>query len=145
VTGPTPDFSIADLELSVRTSNVLRVAEIESLEAFMALTKPTVMGWQHAGARTWKEISEMQEYLRALVPVRSRLIMQAEDIERLHAALRLVLPVLEAAVSFERAAADYLTESQYEFNTALSEHAATIFVNGNDALQAVRAVLEVKP
>ena len=65
--------------------------------------------------------------------------------EALLAALKLALPVLEAAVSFERAAEDYLTESQYELNAALSDPAATIFVNGNDALKAVRAALWVKP
>ena len=70
---------------------------------------------------------------------------QAVEIARLRAALKLALPILEAAVSFERAAEEYLTESQYELNAALGEPAATIVVSGYEALQAVRAALEVKP
>lgn len=48
------------LELSVRTTNVLRRHGIETMDAFMRLDKPTVLGMEHAGARTWREIAEVQ-------------------------------------------------------------------------------------
>jgi len=66
---------------------------------------------------------------------------KSAEIDRLRAALTLALPILQAAVSFERAAEEYLTESQYELNAALSEPAATIFVSGKESLQSVRAAL----
>ncbi|ESY35720.1 hypothetical protein NKK48_30260 [Mesorhizobium sp. C386A] len=53
------DF-VDNLELSVRASNALRRYEINSIEKFLALTKPDIMGFKHAGAKTWHEIREVQ-------------------------------------------------------------------------------------
>jgi len=142
----TPKASfVRDLEFSVRTSNLLSAEGITTRAAFMALDKPTVMGWRNAIGRTWKDIAALQETSRQLAAVWNACTAQDAEMARLHAALELALPVLEAAVSFERAAEDYLTESQYELNAALSDPAATIFVGGNEALKAVRAALEAKP
>ncbi|TIW53851.1 MAG: hypothetical protein E5V54_24120 [Mesorhizobium sp.] len=58
---PSP---IDDLELSVRTGNVLRRYGVTTLDRFMELTKPEVMFFRHAGAKTWREIQEVQINLR---------------------------------------------------------------------------------
>ncbi|TPL42578.1 MULTISPECIES: DNA-directed RNA polymerase subunit alpha C-terminal domain-containing protein [unclassified Mesorhizobium] len=55
---------IADLELSIRAANRLDAYNITTLDQFMALTKPQVMTWRHAGVKTWREIQEVQENLR---------------------------------------------------------------------------------
>lgn len=52
------------LELSVRASNALRKRGVSTLEDFMSLSKASVMLMPNVGARTWREIREMQEYLR---------------------------------------------------------------------------------
>ncbi|RWD43914.1 MAG: hypothetical protein E5V72_01495 [Mesorhizobium sp.] len=57
------DF-IDDLELNVRTGNVLRNNDITTVEQFLQLTKPQVLSFKHAGARTWSEIREVQIELR---------------------------------------------------------------------------------
>ncbi|BCH24285.1 DNA-directed RNA polymerase subunit alpha C-terminal domain-containing protein [Mesorhizobium sp. L-8-3] len=59
----TNDF-IDTLELSVRAGNVLRNNGITTPEQFMALTKPQVLSFTHAGSRTWREIYEVQFSLR---------------------------------------------------------------------------------
>jgi phage-related tail protein len=69
------DLSIDDLELSVRTVNVLRRAEIRTIGEFLALDKATVTGLPNAGARTWNEIRETQDYLnRQLTDKLKRLV-----------------------------------------------------------------------
>lgn len=56
---------INSLELSVRASNVLRNSGlVQTIEDFMALTKPQVMALKGAGIRTWREIRELQKNLR---------------------------------------------------------------------------------
>ena len=58
---------IESLELSVRASNVLRAwGRVNTLDEFMALDRETVMALPNAGARTWKEIEQMQKYLGSL-------------------------------------------------------------------------------
>lgn len=52
------------LELSVRTTNVLRLAGVDSREAFEALDKSTVLGMRNAGRKTWHEIESVQEWLK---------------------------------------------------------------------------------
>lgn len=56
-------MSILDeLELSVRAHNVLKsMGTVETLDDFMALTRETVTAQKAAGARTWREICEIQE------------------------------------------------------------------------------------
>lgn len=56
-------MTIDDLELSVRTGNVLRAAGYIELDRFLGLTKAEVLALPNAGARTWKEIEELQRYL----------------------------------------------------------------------------------
>lgn len=51
---------VDDLELSVRTSNVLRGEGVRTLSAFMALSKDRVMAMKGAGVRTWNEIKSVQ-------------------------------------------------------------------------------------
>lgn len=50
--------------------------------------------------------------------------------------------VVRSAVSFERAAEDFLSESDYELHACLSEPSADIFVNGQDAIDAIAAALD---
>lgn len=59
------DF-IDGLELSVRAGSALRRMGIDNLEAFMTLTKKQVMAEKNAGARTWREVANMQGYFRHL-------------------------------------------------------------------------------
>lgn len=55
---------IEDLELSVRTSNVLRdMGTVHTLEDFLALEKDVVLMRRNAGRRTWQEIASMQNRL----------------------------------------------------------------------------------
>ena len=57
------------LELSVRADRVLRMyGRIKTLDDFMALTKEQVMALKGAGARTWREIEEIQKNLAPLTP-----------------------------------------------------------------------------
>lgn len=56
-------LSVDDLELSVRTSNVLRMEGIATVAQFMALERSQVMSFKNAGRRTWMEISDVQRYL----------------------------------------------------------------------------------
>jgi hypothetical protein len=87
MTDQTPNFSVANLEWSVRTANVLSHAKIESMEDFLSLNKLTVMSWRQAGTRTWKEIAEMQEYLRNPPPVWNPCAAHDLEIKRLREAL----------------------------------------------------------
>lgn len=54
---------VENLELSVRTVNVLKNNGITTAEQFMKLTKTQVMGLKGLGAKSWREISEVQEML----------------------------------------------------------------------------------
>lgn len=54
---------VEDLELSVRTANVLRNANIYSIPDFMLLTRVFVLTLASAGPRTWREVSEVQKQL----------------------------------------------------------------------------------
>lgn len=56
------DF-LAGLELSVRAHSVLANAGVNTYPEFMALTRDRVLKLKHAGARTWKEVSEVQNSL----------------------------------------------------------------------------------
>ena len=50
------------IELSVRADRVLRTwGKVNALDDFMALKKSDVMALKGAGARTWREIREIQE------------------------------------------------------------------------------------
>lgn len=51
------------LEISVRTTNVLRNRGVTTIDDFMALTRPVVMKMEHAGAKTWREIADVQTSL----------------------------------------------------------------------------------
>lgn len=55
---------VDSLELSVRTTNVLKLAGVDSREAFEALDKRTVLAMRNAGRRTWYEIESVQDWLR---------------------------------------------------------------------------------
>ena len=53
------------IELTVRADRVLRTSgRVNTLEEFMALDEDTVRRLPGAGAKTWREIREMQESLR---------------------------------------------------------------------------------
>ncbi|RUU76136.1 DNA-directed RNA polymerase subunit alpha C-terminal domain-containing protein [Mesorhizobium sp. M7A.F.Ca.MR.362.00.0.0] len=72
---PPHDF-IDELELSVRAGNALRNHGVMNLDEFLRLTKPVVMSFKHAGARTWREIQEVQinlqrEQLKQSLPGRA--------------------------------------------------------------------------
>ncbi len=58
------NMSIEDLEFSVRTGNCLRAAEVSTIAELLLLQRHTVLGWKNAGARTWREIADMQSYIR---------------------------------------------------------------------------------
>jgi hypothetical protein len=51
------------MELSVRTSNCMRRAGIETMDQFLRLDRDDVMGWKNAGIRTWNEIADLQSQL----------------------------------------------------------------------------------
>lgn len=51
------------LEISVRTTNVLRKHGVKTIDDFMALTRPVVLKLEYAGSKTWREIAEVQENL----------------------------------------------------------------------------------
>jgi phenylalanine-4-hydroxylase len=51
------------LELSVRTSNCLRNAGIETLDQFLRLDRDDVLRWKGAGRKVWNEIAEVQASL----------------------------------------------------------------------------------
>lgn len=53
------DF-VDHLELSVRTTNVLKHYGVRTQEEFMGLNRKTVMSLPHLGAKSWKEIAEVQ-------------------------------------------------------------------------------------
>lgn len=55
---------VSDLELSVRASNVLRLAGVTTMQDFMRLTKQRVLSFANSGARTWKEIEQVQKSLQ---------------------------------------------------------------------------------
>ena len=57
-------MNVDDLELSVRTANVLAREGITNMDAFMGLKRPEVMGWTHAGRKTWNEIHDTQGSMR---------------------------------------------------------------------------------
>lgn len=58
---------IDELELSVRTSNVLKLmGDVHTLDDFMALRMGRVCAVRGAGRRTWNEIREVQEHFRRL-------------------------------------------------------------------------------
>lgn len=60
------DF-IKELELSVRASNVLRKIEpaVDSPERFLSLTSNVVRSIPGSGARTWAEVKELQDAMKA--------------------------------------------------------------------------------
>lgn len=59
-------MSIVDeLELSIRSSNVLRTMGVETMDDFMSLTKERFLAQRNAGARSWKEIVDLQRSLGA--------------------------------------------------------------------------------
>jgi len=58
------DISISDLELSVRAVNALRNIGVTPVEQFMKLDRGTVLRTRSAGAKTWREIRDMQPSLR---------------------------------------------------------------------------------
>jgi hypothetical protein len=60
---------LQSLELSVRATNVLADwGHVKTLDDFLALDKRTVMLMPNAGVRTWKEIEQMQKFLRREAP-----------------------------------------------------------------------------
>lgn len=61
------ELPIDQLELSVRTSNVLRMAGIETIEQFLELNRNYVMRLPNAGVKTWREVDEVQRYLKGEV------------------------------------------------------------------------------
>lgn len=55
------------LELSVRAGNVLRrMGGVNTLDDFMNLTENLILAQPKAGIRTWREIKQLQDYLRSL-------------------------------------------------------------------------------
>jgi len=69
---------IHDLELSVRTTNVLNAMDtVQTYDDFMALTKEQVMAQRNAGIRTWREVEEVQQNLRDGHPEVNRMLAQA--------------------------------------------------------------------
>ena len=74
---------VRDLELSVRTRNLLSAEGITTRAAFMALDKPTVMGWRNAIGRTWKDIAALQETSRQLAAVWNSCVARDAEIARL--------------------------------------------------------------
>lgn len=58
---------VSQLELSVRTANVLQNNGIETIEQLLELSTPVVMSWKNAGRRTAREIEETQKYLRGRI------------------------------------------------------------------------------
>ena len=55
-------------EFSVRASNVLRHMGVKTIDDLLAIDRSAVLAQKNAGVRTWKEISEAQEYLRGPTP-----------------------------------------------------------------------------
>ena len=56
---------INEIELSVRTSNVLKLmGDVHTLDDFMALTEGRVRAVRGAGRRTWNEIRDVQAHFR---------------------------------------------------------------------------------
>lgn len=53
---------VEDLELSVRTGNVLRNAGIVTLDQLKALDASAVLALKNAGRKTWREIQELQQF-----------------------------------------------------------------------------------
>lgn len=69
---------VDDLELSVRTRNVLKLAGIDSREALEGLTREAVLAMKNAGRKTWYEIECIQQYLRGpTMEQREREVVQA--------------------------------------------------------------------
>lgn len=56
-------FSLDDLELSVRSASVLRLANVTTLDQFVRLTREEVTAFANAGRKTWAEIETMQRWL----------------------------------------------------------------------------------
>jgi DNA-directed RNA polymerase alpha subunit len=53
---------IHDLELSVRTTNVLNaMGTVQTYDDFMALTKEQVLSLKGLGTKAWHEIREVQQ------------------------------------------------------------------------------------
>ena len=88
-----------NLELSVRADRVLRMyGRIKTLDDFMALTKKQVMALKGAGARTWREIADIQQNLRDGHPEVNAILtdrIEAPDLAR---------TVMEQAAMLERMA-----------------------------------------
>lgn len=55
---------ISELEVSVRTHNVLKKAGYINIGAVLDLDEKTARALPNAGARTWREIAELQESLK---------------------------------------------------------------------------------
>ena len=105
-------FRVDELELSVRSSNVLRLAGVTTIEEFARLTKDQVMGFANAGRKTWNEIEEAQAWLlngypprdysraRAVVLINhlNAILSEAPDLRVAVEAGRIVLLLVDPAV-----------------------------------------------
>jgi hypothetical protein len=56
------DLPLGNIELSVRTHNVLVRAKCRTLGKVLDITEEEVLAMRHAGVKTWREIQEMQEH-----------------------------------------------------------------------------------
>jgi len=93
---------IRELELSVRTTNVLNaMGTVQTLDDFMALTEAEVRAQRGAGARTWREIKDVQQNLRDPVGHPSTWPAEVEALHRrvaeLEAALREISDVAKVS------------------------------------------------
>lgn len=55
---------IDQLELSVRSSNILRGMGVETLWEFLGVNKSEFLRRPHAGARSWREVEQVQKALQ---------------------------------------------------------------------------------
>ena len=58
---------VSGLELSVRSSNVLREMGVTSVESFMSLTRTDILSRRNAGTKTWREIEEVQQSMKSKI------------------------------------------------------------------------------
>ena len=58
------DMSVEELEFSVRTGNCIRGNGVTTIAELLSLERHTVLSWKNAGSRTWREIADMQSYLK---------------------------------------------------------------------------------
>lgn len=55
---------ISELELSVRTSNVLRAQGVETVAQLMELTRDQMLSWRGMGRKSVREVLEIQRELK---------------------------------------------------------------------------------